>query len=66
MITSQQIAKEIDLKRFLSIVEDLPKIKKRTAYSFDLTLTAEHCRRSEKVSEYFRIMTEFKNTKPTS
>jgi len=40
MITSQQIAKEIDLKRFLSIVEDLPKIEKRTAYNFDLPLTA--------------------------
>jgi hypothetical protein len=39
MITSQQIAKEIDLKRFLSIVEDLPKIEKRTAYNFDLPIT---------------------------
>ena len=39
MITSQQIAKEIDLKRFLSIVEDLPKIEKRTAYEFDLPIT---------------------------
>jgi len=38
MITSQQIAKEIDLKRFLSIVEDLPKIEKRTAYNFDLPI----------------------------
>jgi len=41
MITSQQIAKEIDLKRFLSIVEDFPKIEKRTAYNFDLPLTVE-------------------------
>jgi hypothetical protein len=39
MKSSQQIAKEIDLKRFLSIVEDLPKIEKRTAYNFDLPLT---------------------------
>jgi hypothetical protein len=38
MKTSQQIAKEIDLKRFLSIVEDLPKIEKRTAYNFDLPI----------------------------
>jgi len=39
MKRSQQIAKEIDLKRFLSIVEDLPKIEKRTVYNFDLPLT---------------------------
>jgi len=41
MKTSQQIAKEIDLKRFLSIVEDLPKIEKRTAYEFDLPINVK-------------------------
>jgi hypothetical protein len=38
MITTAQICKEIDLKRFLSIIEDLPAIEKRTAYEFDLPL----------------------------
>ena len=39
MKTSHQIAKEIDLKRFLSIVEDLPKIDTKRAVNlsdFDL------------------------------
>jgi hypothetical protein len=38
MKTSQQIAKEIDLKRFLSIVEDLPKIEAKAPYNFDLPI----------------------------
>lgn len=38
MKTSQQIAKEIDLKRVLSIIEDFPPIEKRTAYEFDLPI----------------------------
>jgi hypothetical protein len=38
MKTTAQICKAIDLKRFLSIIEDLPTIEKRTAYNFDLPL----------------------------
>ena len=36
--TSHQIAKAIDLKRVLSIIEDLPKIEKKEAYNFDLPI----------------------------
>jgi hypothetical protein len=36
MKTTAQICKAIDLKRVLSIIEDLPAIEKRTAYEFDL------------------------------
>jgi hypothetical protein len=42
MKTSQQIAKEIDLKRFLSIVEDLPKIEAKAPYNFDLPINVPH------------------------
>ena len=38
MTQSHQIAKEIDLKRFLSIVEDLPKIELKQPYNFDLSI----------------------------
>lgn len=38
MTQSHQIAKEIDLKRFLSIVEDLPKIELKQPYNFDLPI----------------------------
>ena len=41
MKTSHQIAKSIDLKRFLSIVEDLPKIDTKRAINlsdFDLPI----------------------------
>ena len=38
MKTSHQIAKSIDLKRFLSIVEDLPKIELKQPYNFDLPI----------------------------
>ncbi len=41
MKTSHQIAKEIDLKRFISIVEDLPKIDTKRAINlsdFDLPI----------------------------
>ena len=38
MKTTAQICKEIDLKRVLSIIEDLPLIEKRTAYNFDLPI----------------------------
>ena len=38
MKTSHQIAKAIDLKRFLSIVEDLPKIELKQPYNFDLPI----------------------------
>ena len=37
-MTTQEIAKEIDLKRFLSIVEDLPKIEAKEPYNFDLPI----------------------------
>jgi hypothetical protein len=36
--TSHQIAKEIDLKRVLSIIEDLPPIEKKEPYNFDLPI----------------------------
>jgi len=38
MTQSHQIAKAIDLKRFLSIVEDLPKIELKQPYNFDLPI----------------------------
>jgi len=38
MKTTHQIAKEIDLKRVLSIIEDLPPIEKKEAYEFDLPI----------------------------
>jgi len=38
MKTTAQICKAIDLKRVLSIIDDLPAIEKRTAYEFDLPL----------------------------
>jgi len=44
MKTSHQIAKEIDLKRFISIVEDLPKIDTKRAINlsdFDLPIMGD-------------------------
>ena len=38
MKTTPEICKAIDLKRVLSIIEDLPAIEKRKAYEFDLPL----------------------------
>jgi len=38
MKTTAQICKAIDLKRVLSIIDDLPAIEKRTAYEFDLPI----------------------------
>jgi len=38
MKTTHEICKAIDLKRVLSIIEDLPAIEKRTAYEFDLPI----------------------------
>ena len=38
MKTTAQICKEIDLKRVLSIIEDLPPIEKKEAYNFDLPI----------------------------
>jgi hypothetical protein len=38
MKTTPEICKAIDLKRFLSIIEDLPTIEKITAYNFDLPI----------------------------
>ena len=38
MNTTQQIAKAIDLKRVLSIIEDEPAIEKKEAYNFDLPI----------------------------
>ena len=38
MKSTTQIAKEIDLKRVLSIIEDLPPIEKKEAYNFDLPI----------------------------
>jgi len=44
MKTTRQIAKEIDLKRFLSIVEDLPKIDMKRAINlsdFDFPIMSD-------------------------
>ena len=38
MKTTTEIAKEIDLKRVLSIIDDLPPIEKKEAYNFDLPI----------------------------
>ena len=38
MKTTSQIAKQIDLQRIKSIIEDEPAIEKRTAYNFDLPI----------------------------
>ena len=38
MKTTAQICKSIDLKRVLSIIEDLPPIEKKEAYEFDLQI----------------------------
>jgi hypothetical protein len=38
MNSSKEIAKAIDLKRVLSIIEDLPPIEKKEAYNFDLPI----------------------------
>jgi hypothetical protein len=38
MKTTAQIAKTIDLKRVLSIIEDLPQIEKKEPYEFDLPI----------------------------
>jgi len=64
MKSSQQIAKEIDLKRFLSIVEDLPKIEKRTAYNFDLPLTSfGFVMLPKKNTLIFKFKTDYESTK---
>lgn len=38
MKTTPEIAKSIDLKRFISIVEDMPKIELKQPYNFDLPI----------------------------
>jgi hypothetical protein len=38
MKTTPEIAKQIDLKRVLSIIEDLPPIEKKEPYNFDLEI----------------------------
>ena len=38
MKTTAQICKAIDLKRVLSIIEDLPPIEKKEPYNFDLAI----------------------------
>jgi hypothetical protein len=38
MKTTSKIAKEIDLKRVLSIIDDLPPIEKKEPYNFDLPI----------------------------
>ena len=38
MKTTPEICKQIDLKRVLSIIEDLPPIEKKEPYNFDLQI----------------------------
>jgi hypothetical protein len=38
MKTTPEICKAIDLKRVLSIIEDLPQIEKKEHYNFDLPI----------------------------
>ena len=38
MKTTAQICKAIDLKRVLSIIDDLPAIEKKEPYNFDLPI----------------------------
>ena len=51
MKTSHQIAKAIDLKRFLSIVEDLPKIELKQPYNFDLSIMEKETKIIQKLCE---------------
>lgn len=51
MTQSHQIAKAIDLKRFISIVEDLPKIELKEPYNFDLKIMENETKLIQKLCE---------------
>ena len=51
MKTTPEIAKEIDLKRFISIVEDLPKIELKQPYNFDLPIMENETKLIQKLCE---------------
>ena len=51
MKTTPEIAKSIDLKRFLSIVEDLPKIELKQPYNFDLKIMENETKLIQKLCE---------------
>ena len=51
MKTTPEIAKAIDLKRFISIVEDLPKIELKQPYNFDLPIMENETKLIQKLCE---------------
>ena len=51
MKSTPEIAKSIDLKRFISIVEDLPKIELKQPYNFDLPIMENETKLIQKLCE---------------